>query len=49
MDYFPYMVQDETLVVDAIELYAASGRKLNRHTIATTPANSLELRFKLNS
>jgi hypothetical protein len=38
LDYFPYMVQDETLVVDAIELYAASGRKLNRRTIAV-PAN----------
>lgn len=37
-DYFPYMVQAETLVIDAIEPHAVSGNKLKRRTVAV-PAN----------
>lgn len=32
-DYFPYLVQSETLAVNVLELYAASGTKLTRRSV----------------
>jgi hypothetical protein len=32
-DYFPYMVQDETLTIDALELYAPAGAQLRRRSL----------------
>ncbi len=36
--FFPYMVQSETLAIDALELYAASGDTLTQRLV-TVPAN----------
>jgi len=37
-DYFPYMVQGETLAIDALELYAQNGTQIAKRTV-TVPAN----------
>jgi hypothetical protein len=42
-NFFPYMVQNETLSADAIELYAAVNGKLAKRTIAVPPAMSDDL------
>ena len=33
-DFFPYLVQDETLTIDGMELYAPVGKQLKKQTVA---------------
>jgi hypothetical protein len=40
---FPYMVQDETLAIDALELYAPDGRKLARRSLPSPATMATDL------